>query len=256
MSGNKFLKFGTRLKALREEQRVNQASLAEALGITRQSMSNYESGKHSPDIDVIERMAEYFECSTDYLFGRSPFKSHESMKSYDQAVEVTFNETLKLLSTGEREYFLERITAVIDSFRLLQRTPYHGEYYERIIDLLAYLPTFAEMLAIIYRVTPTNKPIKLSVGNKEFVTLDSRSVEYIRILEKKLQTDISEACEKVVAIGGIGFDILDKHFPESQIILNASKDKSRRETERGVEQLNQLLALLDSTEEESKKENE
>lgn len=66
---NKYKDFGNRLKTLREQQGMKQGQFADMIGISRQSMSNYESGKHSPDVDVIVKMAHALNCSTDYLMG-------------------------------------------------------------------------------------------------------------------------------------------------------------------------------------------
>ena len=58
MDNYKFTEFGNRLKTLREQCHFKQGELADKIGITRQSMSNYESGKHSPDVNVIVKMAD------------------------------------------------------------------------------------------------------------------------------------------------------------------------------------------------------
>lgn len=228
MEKNKFILLGSQIKVLREEKGINQASLAEAIGITRQSMSNYESGKHSPDVDVLERIADYFECSMDYLFGRTPFKSNDAMKNYDRKIEATFNETLNFLSLGKREDLLEVLSFVIESFGQLNGTPYIEDYYDRMTSVLINLSEFAKVIEKINRDTSDNNPVKSYLGDGKYITLNSRSVENVRILEKSLQKLIGTICNKVEGIGNIGSSILDKNFPESSLVLNYAENKSRQ----------------------------
>jgi transcriptional regulator with XRE-family HTH domain len=63
--------FGERLKALRKKVGVGQASLGEAIGVTENSIQNYERGQLPKSI-YLGRMAEFLGCTTDYLlFGKS-----------------------------------------------------------------------------------------------------------------------------------------------------------------------------------------
>ena len=52
---------------LRKKNEWSQEELAEQLGISRQSVSKWESGASIPDLDKIIRMSELFDVSTDYL---------------------------------------------------------------------------------------------------------------------------------------------------------------------------------------------
>ena len=53
--------------SLRKEKELSQEALAEALGVSRQSVSKWESGAALPDTDKIIAMSELFGVSTDYL---------------------------------------------------------------------------------------------------------------------------------------------------------------------------------------------
>lgn len=61
----------TRLKTLRNEKKLTQKQLAEKINVTHVSISGYESGNRSPDTDTLQRLADFFEVSTDYLLGRT-----------------------------------------------------------------------------------------------------------------------------------------------------------------------------------------
>ncbi len=63
--------FGVRIKLLRKEQKLRQHDIAEKLNLSRQAISKYERGEREPGLDVLMKMAEYFDVSLDYLFGRT-----------------------------------------------------------------------------------------------------------------------------------------------------------------------------------------
>ncbi|KRQ85844.1 HTH-type transcriptional regulator Xre [Caloramator mitchellensis] len=68
--------FSQRLKELREEKMITQAKLAEEIGVTPQNISYFEKGRE-PSYDILIKLADYFGVTTDYLIGRSPYKTTE-----------------------------------------------------------------------------------------------------------------------------------------------------------------------------------
>lgn len=63
--------FPTNLRAILEERGVTITALANALGISRQAVSQYADGTGQPNADKLTRIADYFGVSTDWLLGRS-----------------------------------------------------------------------------------------------------------------------------------------------------------------------------------------
>lgn len=59
--------FSTRLRELREEKGLNQGQLADALEISRGSISFYENGERTPDIEVFDLICDFFNVSYDYM---------------------------------------------------------------------------------------------------------------------------------------------------------------------------------------------
>ena len=56
--------FGARLKELRLKSKyVSQDELADAVGIARQTLGNYENNSRNPDSEVIKRLAKTLEVS-------------------------------------------------------------------------------------------------------------------------------------------------------------------------------------------------
>lgn len=62
--------FSVRLKELRLQHGFSQEELAEKIGIKRNSYSDWENGKCKPNYEKIEKIADFFGVSLDWLFGR------------------------------------------------------------------------------------------------------------------------------------------------------------------------------------------
>ena len=58
------------LKQLREREGLTQAELSKALNISPSTVGMWEKGYRSPDYEMLGRIADYFDVTTDYLLGR------------------------------------------------------------------------------------------------------------------------------------------------------------------------------------------
>ena len=67
-------RFGELLAELRQDLKMTQRDLADALYVSVSTISNYEKGVHYPDIEKLKMLADYFHVTTDYLLGRSSSK--------------------------------------------------------------------------------------------------------------------------------------------------------------------------------------
>ncbi len=87
---------GSRIKQLREKRGLIQEMLAAELGITQQMLSKYERDTTLIKVDVLKKIAEYFNVTTDYLLGVSDVKRdlqgqmkvNETLDEYYDLVEV------------------------------------------------------------------------------------------------------------------------------------------------------------------------
>lgn len=64
------MKFGENLQKLRKEQGISQEQLAEKLGVTRQSVSKWESGASYPEMDKIVAICNMFHCDINVLINK------------------------------------------------------------------------------------------------------------------------------------------------------------------------------------------
>lgn len=65
------LRFGRRLKAIRERRGLNQTELGRISGISQNRISNWELGYAYPGIEALISLAESLHCSADELVGLS-----------------------------------------------------------------------------------------------------------------------------------------------------------------------------------------
>lgn len=64
-----------RIRNLREDKDLSQTELAEVLHISQRAYSHYENGTRKIPLDVLVAIADYYECSIDYLAGRTNKKA-------------------------------------------------------------------------------------------------------------------------------------------------------------------------------------
>ena len=92
------------LKQLRIEKDLTQREVAEQLGMCQQNYNKWESRNSSPTGETLEKLADYFDVSTDYLLGRTKEKGRfrGQLSKLQRAEEVAFTKRLKRLRTGEK----------------------------------------------------------------------------------------------------------------------------------------------------------
>lgn len=62
--------FPKQIKYLRQSRALSQVQLADKLGVKKQSISNWENDNIRPSAEMLEKIADFFDVSTDYLLGR------------------------------------------------------------------------------------------------------------------------------------------------------------------------------------------
>src|SRR5690625_1517924 len=56
---------------MRTKKKITQEELGRKVNVTKVSISGYENGNRNPDTDTLQKLADYFNVSTDYLLGRT-----------------------------------------------------------------------------------------------------------------------------------------------------------------------------------------
>lgn len=89
-------KLSKNLKEIRKKENLSQEDLAELLGVSRQSISKWESGSSYPEMDKIISIANMYNLSIDDLLNGDAYKTKEE-NDYKKKTIKYFNKGLNYL---------------------------------------------------------------------------------------------------------------------------------------------------------------
>lgn len=119
-----------RLKNLRKEKGLYQKDVAEEIGLTASAIGFYEQGKRKPDNDTLQRLADYYDVSTDYLLGRTNERSSadkiKKALSEDEELlefwdELKDREDLQLMFKQTKDLSPETIQQIISIIKTFEK---------------------------------------------------------------------------------------------------------------------------------------
>ena len=114
---------GERLKELRKKSGMTQTDLAKKLGVTKCTISTWETGSRTPSFDKLNELCDLFDVRLDYLTGRSDDASSPKLteEGIDQlgrwAIADDYSETLRMYASLD-SYGKAAVDALIRSERL------------------------------------------------------------------------------------------------------------------------------------------
>lgn len=109
---------GKRIQELRKLQKLSQVELAEKIQVSKSQMIRYELKGVQPPADTLNKLAEIFNTSVDYLInGNTDEKAKAAL--HDAELLQRFKEVEKL-PERERSVILEVLSAYLRDFRTKQ----------------------------------------------------------------------------------------------------------------------------------------
>ena len=78
-----------RIKFLREELNMTQQELADKLNGAKSTVAMYEKGDRKPSMEVLLKLSEIFDCSIDYLLGKSDIRNPEEFNNDDLHIALS-----------------------------------------------------------------------------------------------------------------------------------------------------------------------
>lgn len=106
------MSFGINLIHLRKDRNISQAQLGSTLGLTQQMISSYENETSLPNIEVLLKLANYFNVSLDTLVDYTP-------QSPDQnAAENRLLHYFQTLTTVDKERCITIVKTIIEDRKL------------------------------------------------------------------------------------------------------------------------------------------
>lgn len=94
------MNIGTVIKENRQKKDLTQEQFAEYLNVSVSAVSQWESGKTTPDFSMLVPLANFFDISLDELLGRRPGEKEKAIGEYDR-------QDSKLTSKGEVDAAIE-----------------------------------------------------------------------------------------------------------------------------------------------------
>ncbi len=93
------MKIGRFIKALRKEKGITQEQAAEIFGVSRRTVSRWETGSNLPDLDVLIEMADYFAVDL-----RELLDGERKGKQMDKELEETVLKVADYSNEGKRRF--------------------------------------------------------------------------------------------------------------------------------------------------------
>lgn len=76
--------FSDILRSLAEQRKLTQKQIAADIGVPASTIGGYFQGTSEPDLEMVKRLAQYFNCSTDFLIGNKSVQA----QSYKEDVLI------------------------------------------------------------------------------------------------------------------------------------------------------------------------
>lgn len=117
---------GQKINQLRVEKKLSMRELAEKLGISHAHISKLESGINSPSVELLEKLAEFFDIDVSYFFSKEDegFTLNESnvLYSTDLSVEsLKENFNLEIDGKPASDEEIEEMIKHIRLYRLMKQ---------------------------------------------------------------------------------------------------------------------------------------
>ena len=86
--------FAERIKKLRIEKKLTQQELGNKFGLTSTGVSYWESGKAIPNMDMINKLSDFFGVTIDFLIGKNKIDENDEGYQKGDIVDVVFFDSL------------------------------------------------------------------------------------------------------------------------------------------------------------------
>lgn len=79
---------GQKIKDLRKQKNITQDDLSKIIGITTSAVGLIETDARNPSLEVLTKLADYFDVTTDYLLGMTDNSQHNVAEIPDELKRV------------------------------------------------------------------------------------------------------------------------------------------------------------------------
>ena len=109
---------GARIAVLRRAKGWNQSDLAKQLGVSSSAVGMYEQGRRQPAADVLVKLAEIFEVTTDFLLTGRAQTQQETRTVEDALAKTLLDADNRLLKRDRRPFTWDELTVLFAAMLL------------------------------------------------------------------------------------------------------------------------------------------
>lgn len=190
------LTFSENLVKMRHEKKITQEQLADFLGVTKASVSKWETGNTLPDIQILPLLASYFDMTLDELLGYERNLSKEQIKCLyhrlaDDFAEKPFEEVMEESQELVKKYyscypFLQQISILwLNHAPLAENEARQGQIRENIVALCDRIIENCRDIGICNNAVAIKSLIDLQSGNAGKVIETMEEVLDVNRIEDK-----------------------------------------------------------------------
>lgn len=182
------MEFKDRIKSLRDNGKLSPSQLGAAMDKSEGAVRSWESGKAKPDADTIIRLAEYFDCTTDYLLGLSDFQNYGERK-YLENITNNIDSQKSKLNFRALSAFLGIEKNILDAFFCL--VDEDDELAEKLLD---HMYAISQMLCFTCEDA-------FAVFNVGYDSFDDDEIPLIADeIKKSASSDVATLCEYIAVL--------------------------------------------------------
>lgn len=164
---------------LRKKRKITQDELAKFVGVTKASVSKWETGQSLPDVAMLPLLASYFNVTLDELVGYEPMLSGDQIKKIyhdlalefaDKEFEVVMARCEKLIKKYYSCYsFLEQMCVLLfNHFNLAHNSKRQSQIIDMIISICEHILKNCKDIGVCNDVTVISAMTALQKGDADF----------------------------------------------------------------------------------------
>lgn len=96
-----------RIRQLRLEKGLKQIELCKILGVSQAALSGYETGNYEPDNEILIKIANFFNTTTDYILGISEKKRLTPEEVSQMPEAQLLKETMENMTPEQRQQLVQ-----------------------------------------------------------------------------------------------------------------------------------------------------
>ena len=131
------------LKQIREEHGLTKRELCQKTGISERAYLTYEFGEREPKISVIQKLADFYGVTTDYLLGRDSQKNNDLTPT--QREEIATQKWLSL-DKEKRDALLQMMETCIKTFEAAESNHKKSQEQEQPVKQSTTLGTLEDQM--------------------------------------------------------------------------------------------------------------